>query len=161
MSSLLQCSADPATATLPRDPPAPPLATCPGPRRSQGGPPPKRPVVEWEERPAFREVFLLHFPPLAAAALREAGRHLYEAVLERELHAPDEPWVRARVRALADDLRFTSQVLATLGDARVEAGLTAEELALAIKAEAWAGEVERFAALLGAAVGPEPGAEPT
>jgi len=161
MSSSLQCTADPATATLSPEPPPPPPATCPEPRRSAGGPPPKNPALAWEERPAFREVFLIHFPPLAAEALREAGRFLYDAVLEREIWAPDEPWVRARVRAVAADLRFSAQVLATLGDARVEAGLTAEEMALAMKAEAWAAEVERFAEILEAAVGPEPETEPS
>ena len=112
-----------------------------GPRRSLDGPPPKPPALSWEERPAFREVFLIHFPPLAADAFRDAGRHLYDAVLEHELREPEEPWVAARVRALAADLRFTAQVLATLADARVEAGLTADEFALAMKAEVWAGEV--------------------
>ena len=161
MSSSLQSTADPATATRSPDPPPPPPAAQPEPRRSAGGPPPKPQKLAWEERPAFREVFLIHFPPLAAEALREAGRFLYDAVLEHELREPEEPWVRARVRALAEDLRFTSHVLATLGDARVEAGLTAEELALAMKAESWAGEVERFAEILEAAVGPEPGSKPS
>jgi hypothetical protein len=113
----------------------------PEPRRSLDGPPPKPPALAWEERPAFREVFLIHFPPLAAEAFRDAGRHLYDAVLEHELREPEEPWVHARVRALAADLRFTAQVLATLAEARIEAGLTADEFALAMKAEVWAGEV--------------------
>jgi hypothetical protein len=86
-------------------------------------------------------VFLIHVPPLAADAFREAGRHLYDAVLEHELREPEEPWVHGRVRALAADLRFTAQVLATLAEARIEAGLTADEFALAMKAEVWAGEV--------------------
>ena len=104
-------------------------------------PPPKPPALAWEERPAFREIFLIHFPPLAAEAFRNAGRYMYDAVLEHELREPEEPWVRARVRALAADLRFTAEVLATLADARIEAGLTAEEMSLAMKAESWAGEV--------------------
>jgi hypothetical protein len=103
------------------------------------------PALAWEERPAFREVFLIHFPPLAAEAFREAGRYLYDAVLEHELREPEEPWVRARVRALAADLRFTPQVLSTLADARIDAGLTAEEMSLAMKAESWAGEVAAVA----------------
>ena len=153
MSSLTQLIADLPTATP--SPPAapPPLAPRPEPRRSPNGPPPKPPALSWEQRPAFREVFLIHFPPLAADALREAGRYLYDAALEHEIHAPAEPWVRARLRALAEDLRFTAHVLATLADARVEAGLTPKELALAMKAESWAGEVESFAEILEAAVG--------
>ena len=70
---------------------------------------------DWEERPAFREIFLVHAPPLVAEALRETGRRFYEALLEAELPERPEPWVRARARALAEDLRFTSEVLASLG----------------------------------------------
>jgi hypothetical protein len=110
----------------------------------------------WENAPAFREVFLVHFPPEAAESLRQTGRHLYDAVLEVDLYELNEPWVRARVRALAADLRFTALVLTTLASVRIEAGLTAEEMALATKAESWAEEVDRFAASLDAAVGPKP-----
>jgi hypothetical protein len=156
MSSLPQLIADLPTATPSAPAAPPPSAPPPEPRRSPNGPPPKPPALSWEERPAFREVFLIHFPPLAADALQEAGRYLYDAVLEHELREPEEPWIRARVRALAADLRFTAQVLATLADARIDAGLTADEFALAMKAEAWAGEVERFAEILEAAVGAKP-----
>ena len=146
----------PSAALLAPPDEAPPPEARAEPRRPSGGSPPPAPPAGWEDRPAFREVFLVHFPPEAAAALRQAGRHLYDAVLEVDLYELDEPWVRARVRALAEDLRFSGQVLATLGIARVEAGLTAEELALAMKAEAWAAEVERFAESLESAVGPPP-----
>jgi len=114
-------------------------------KSSSPPPPPESGALAWEERPAFREVFLIHFPPLAADAFREAGRYLYDAVLEHELREPEEPWVRARLRALAADLRFTAQVLATLANARIDAGLTAEEMSLAMKAESWAGEVAGIA----------------
>lgn len=144
-----------ATLLAPPDE-APPHEGPAAPRRPSGGSPPPAPPAAWEDRPAFREVFLVHFPPEAAHALRQAGRHLYDAVLEVDLYELDEPWVRARVRALAHDLRFSGEVLATLGAARVEAGLTAEERALALKAEVWAAEVERFAHSLESAVGPPP-----
>lgn len=144
-----------AVLLAPPEEPPPPEA-LPEPRRPSGGSPPPAPPAAWEDRPAFREVFLVHFPPEAAEALRQAGRHLYDAVLEVDLYELDEPWVRARVRALAEDLRFSGRVLATLGAVRVEAGLTAEELALAMKAEAWAAEVERFADSLESAAGPAP-----
>ena len=156
MSSLPQLIADLPTAPSPPESAPPPPAPLPEAQRAANGPPPEPPALAWEERPAFREVFLIHFPPLAAKALRDAGRHLYDAVLEHELREPDEPWVRARVRALAADLRFSAQVLATLADARIEAGLTVEEMALAMEAEQWAGEVERFAEILEAAVGEKP-----
>jgi len=148
-------SAPIAALLAPPDDALPPEARA-EPRRPSGDAPPPVTPASWEDRPAFREVFLVHFPPEAADALRQAGRHLYGAVLEVDLYELDEPWVRARVRALAEDLRFSGQVLATLATARVEAGLTAEELALAMKAEAWAAEVERFADSLESAVGPPP-----
>ena len=115
------------------------------PKFSSPPPTPDSDALSWEERPAFREVFLIHFPPLAAEAFRDAGRHLYDAVLEHELREPEEPWVRARVRALAGDLRFSAQVLSTLAEARIEADLTTEEMSLAMKAESWAGEVAAIA----------------
>ena len=129
----------------------PDQATCtvPPPPNDSTAPP-------WEDAPAFREIFLAHFPPEAADAFRQAGRHLYDAVLEVDLYELNEPWVRARVRALAADLRFTALVLTTLAGVRLQAGLTAEEMALAMKAESWAGEVDQFAASLEAAVGPKP-----
>jgi hypothetical protein len=116
-------------------------------------PPEAAPRHAWEERPAFRELFLLHAPPLAAEALRETGRHLYDALLECGFPEPAEPWVRSRVRALAEDLRFTGQVLASLGDAPVYAGLTAEEFALAVKADAWAAEVTALVQAMDRALG--------
>lgn len=125
-------------------------------RRLSGGRPPGAPPVPWEERPAFREVFLVHFPPGAAAAFREAGRRLYDAVLEAPVYEPTEPWVRARLRALAEDLRFTGEVLASLGEERVASGLSKEEMALAMRAEAWAADAARLAEAVEASVGPPP-----
>lgn len=107
----------------------------------------------WEERPAFRELFLVHFPPEAAESFRRAGRHLYEAALERSLHDPAEPWLRARLRAAAEDLRLAGQALGALAEERVEASLDREEMALAMKAEDWGEEVERLAAEVESALG--------
>lgn len=111
------------------------------PQCSRSTPPPEAPTQSWEDAPAFREVFLIHFPPLAADAFREAGRHLYDAALEHPVDDPFEPWVRARVRALAADLRISAQVFATLADSRESAGLTIEEHALATLCQTWAAEV--------------------
>jgi len=116
------------------------------------------PRPAWEERPAFRELFLLHLPPPAAAALRQAGRYLYDAFLEQDLYELPEPWVRARVRALAEDLRFTGQVLASLGAAPVEAGLSRAESALAQRAEGWAVEIAVLTAAIEGALGGTEGA---
>ncbi|HSL82745.1 MAG TPA: hypothetical protein VLF66_08205, partial [Thermoanaerobaculia bacterium] len=107
----------PTAALLAPPDEGPPPEVRAEPRRPSGGSPRPAPPAAWEDRPAFREVFLVHFPPEAADALRQAGRHLYDAVLEVDLYELDEPWVRARVRALAEDLRFSGQVLATLGAA--------------------------------------------
>lgn len=103
--------------------------------------PPGTPAPTWEDAPAFREVFLAHFPPEAADAFRQAGRHLYDAALESDTEALLSPWVAAQVRALARDLRFSAQVLASLADAREAAGLSVPEHHLATRCQVWAGEV--------------------
>lgn len=107
----------------------------------------------WEERPAFREAFLVHFPPEAAESFRRAGRHLYEAALERSLHDPAETWFRARLRAAAEDLRLAGEALGALAQERLDAGLDREEMALAMKAEDWGEEVARLAAEVESALG--------
>lgn len=112
----------------------------------------------WEERPAFREIFLVHFPPEAAESFRRAGRTLYEAALVRSLHDPAESWFRARLRAAAEDLRLAGQALGALAEERLEAGLDREEMALAMKAEAWGAEVARLAAEVDSALGLRAGA---
>lgn len=111
----------------------------------------------WEERPAFREIFLVHFPPEAAESFRRAGRSLYEAALVRSLHDPAEPWFRTRLRAAAEDLRLAGQALGALAEERVGTGLDREEMALAMKAEAWGEEVSRLAAEVESALGSKTG----
>ena len=125
------------------------------PQCSRSTSPPEAPAPTWEDAPAFREIFLVHFPPEAADAFRQAGRHLYDAGLEVDLYELAEPWVRARVRALAKDLRFAAQVLASLADSREAAGLTIEEHALATRCKVWAGEVVAVALGIEGALDPE------
>lgn len=122
------------------------------------GTPPDTPATSWEDAPAFREIFLAHFPPEAAEAFRQAGRHLYDAALDVDLYELAEPWVRARVRALAKDLRVTAEVFATLADSREVAGLTIEEHELATRCKVWAGEV--LAVVLGIEGAIDPEVEP-
>lgn len=117
--------------------------------------PPETPDGSWEEAPAFREIFLAQFSPEAAAAFRQAGRHLYEAALETTLTELEEPWVRTRVRALAKDLRFSAEVFATLAADREEGALDAEDRALCMKAESWAAEVLALVRGIESAIGPE------
>lgn len=109
----------------------------------------------WEDAPAFREIFLAHFPPEAAEAFRLAGRHLYDAALDVDLYELEEPWVRARVRALAADLRFCAQVFATLAATREAAGLTIEEHHLATRSQQWAAEILALALDIEGALDPE------
>lgn len=118
-------------------------------------PPADRPAPTWEDVVAFREFFLAHFSPEAAEAFRQAGRHLYDAALETSLTDLDEPWVRARVRALARDLRVTAEVLASLADSREEAGLTIPEHELATRCQAWATEVTALVLGIEGALGAE------
>ena len=119
------------------------------------GTPADTPTTSWEDAPAFREIFLAHFPAEAAEAFRQAGRHLYDAVLEVDLFELGEPWVRARVRALAADLRVSAQVFAVLADSREEAGLTIPEHELASRCKVWAGEVVAVALGIEGALDPE------
>lgn len=107
----------------------------------------------WEEQPVFRELFLVHAPPMAAASLREAGRHFYDAVLESGLPETGVPWVHSRLQALARDLRFTAQVLTSVAAEPEEVSLGPEERALAMKGGAWGREVADLANALGSAVG--------
>lgn len=123
-------------------------------------PPPPVASPSWKDRMAFREVFLVDLPTPGAATLRQFGRYMYETLVasdlvqapDRRLPAPVEPLVRA----VAEDLRFSAQVLAGLGEVPEEAGLSAEESALARKAESWSREVlELVRAMEGAVAGAE------
>jgi len=76
-------------------------------------------------------------PKAPARAPTPGLRHADSGAMSK----PPEPWIHARLRALAEDLCFSARVLSTLADARVQGGLDTEELALAMKAESWAGEV--------------------
>lgn len=123
-----------------------------------------RPSLSWEDQPVFRELFLVHAPPLVAVALQEAGRSLYDELLEGGPPAGDrasgERWVHARVDALARDLRFTARVLGSLAEEPTQASLDPEEMALAMKSGAWAREAEELARALEAAAGSGPGRNP-
>ena len=109
--------------------------------------PPREPVLQssWKDRMAFREVFLVNAPRGGAATLRQFGRYMYESLVASGLvdvaqsGAPAP--VPVQVRAVAEDLRFSAQVLSGLGSESGEAELNPEESALATKAESWAREV--------------------
>lgn len=109
--------------------------------------------VPWDDQPTFREHFLVHAPPRMAEALREAGRHLYDVFLEIDGAGPGEPRVHARIRALAQDLRSVGRVLASLDAGRARAALDPEEMSLALRAGAWAREVEEIAGAMEGSLG--------
>jgi hypothetical protein len=109
-------------------------------------PPPEAPADTWEDAPAFRELFLIYFPPEASDAFRQAGARLYEAALEVGLDQvePDH-YVQGHARALAGDLRFVAEVLASLAGAREDAHLSEGEHRLATACSVWSGEVAAIA----------------
>lgn len=110
------------------------------------GPPSQPSAPSWEDRPAFREVFLLYFPEEAAEALRQAGARLYDAALEAGLDQvePDR-YVSCHARALAADLRFIAEALASAATAREAGLLEVGEHRLATACSVWAGEVAAIA----------------
>lgn len=119
------------------------------------GPPPKPPALFSKERPAFREIFLRHFPPLVAESLREAGRHL-----RRGPGAGDSRAGRALGPSGCARRGGGPSVLGP-GSRRdrgtpVYAGLMAEELDLAAKVDSWVAEAVSLAEDLEAAVGAKP-----
>lgn len=105
-----------------------------------------------KDRMAFREVFLVHASG-GGATLRRFGRYMYETLLEGGLQEAPTPSVRAQLRAVAEDLRFSGQVLAGLAAEAKGTGHTTEEKALAIKAESWSREVSELVRAMEGAAG--------
>ncbi len=102
---------------------------------------------------SFREAFLVHAPSAAAKTLREFGRYMYETLLESGFRQTPAAPARAQVRAVAEDLRFSGQVLAGVAAEAEGGGLTSEETPLAMKAGSWAREVTELVRALEGAVG--------
>ncbi|HSL83427.1 MAG TPA: hypothetical protein VLF66_11670, partial [Thermoanaerobaculia bacterium] len=86
-------------------------------------------------------------------ALRLFGRYMYETLLDSALRESPPPALSARLRAVAEDLRFSAKVLAALGAARREADLTPEDVSLSLKAGSWAREVLELARAMDGAAG--------
>jgi hypothetical protein len=101
---------------------------------------------------AFREVFLVHAPG-TGTALRHLGRYMYETLVGSDIQEAPGPRAHARVLAVAEDLRFSGQVLAGLAQEAEADGLTAEETALAMKASSWAREVSELVRAIEGAAG--------
>lgn len=121
-------------------------------RASLNEPTPPSLPDEWKERTAFREIFLVH-ASAGGAPLRRFGRYMYETILQSGLPGAPAPPVHARFLAVAEDLRFSGQVLADLAAEADEDGVTAEESALAMKASSWAREVSELVRAIEGAAG--------
>ncbi|HSS50583.1 MAG TPA: hypothetical protein VLX28_16725 [Thermoanaerobaculia bacterium] len=105
-------------------------------------------AYDWEDQPAFRNVFLLHFTkPEDRAALEHVGSMLYEMALEMSDKWPDwrENPTRAELRAVAVDLRHSAAFLASVGKEREFSSLESLEETLATMAGEWALMVARIA----------------
>jgi len=96
--------------------------------------PPHDPSQSWEDRPAFRESFLLYFTrPEDRKALEHIGNLLYENALELAAVWPawEESSTRAEMRAAAGDLRHVQGVLASVNREREVSSLDPEDAYLA------------------------------
>ena len=97
-------------------------------------------ALSWEQSPAIREHFIAHLPAVVAEPVRRLGRFFFEQVFDRDLVPVDDHWTRTRVLALVEDLRHVARVLATIAPERHDAG-SVEDQTIALRCEAWAGEV--------------------
>lgn len=137
---------------MPRNPPPQPPNDASEPRAEGAGPRDSAndrltgmADLSLEVSPAFRDVFLLHAPPRAAAALREVGRLMYLSLLEPDLSEPGTRFfVSDQLRALAADLRFAGGMLSSLSAIRLQSGDPAEDKRLCRKAASWARQVSEL-----------------
>lgn len=110
----------------------------------------------WRDRTAFRESFLVCVSPGSAGTLRQFGRYMFDTLVESGLEDLRSPRIRSEVNAVAEDLRFSAQVLLGLRSADDRFELRSEEAALAIKAESWGREILELVRVIESAVA-EPG----
>jgi hypothetical protein len=102
----------------------------------------------WEEHPAFRFTFLMHFTQEGdRAAFEHVGNLLYDMALECSGKWPAWPEspTRAEMRTVAQDLRHAAAFLASVGDERSKVSLGPEDEGLSYMAATWAHMVERIA----------------
>jgi hypothetical protein len=120
--------------------------------------PPRIIPAVWEDFPVFRETFLLYFTePAVNAALRVAGRTVYDMLLEFYHHWPGWPEgsTRTEMRAALADLRHLEGYLAAVGREHEEAALTEPDTALSLLAGRLGGELSRIAEEIESAIGRE------
>ena len=110
-------------------------------------PPEDEPRFPWEEYPAFRFSFLMHFTqPGDRAALEHLGKMLYDMALEVSKRWPawPESTTRAEMRAVARDLQHAASFLQSVSDERKTVSLDYDSESWTLMAEAWAEQVGRI-----------------
>lgn len=103
--------------------------------------------LHWEDHPAFRFTFLMHFSQKEdRAALEHLGRMLYDAALEMSKDWPKwlESTTRAEMRAVARDLQHAASFLKSVADERNTVSLDYDGERWALMAESWAVRVEEI-----------------
>ena len=108
---------------------------------------PETPCFPWEEHPAFRFTFLLHFTqPGDRAALEHLGKMLYDMALETSKSWPDwlESVTRAEMRAVARDLQHAAAFLQSVSDERKTVSLDFDSERWTYMAESWAVRVREI-----------------
>jgi hypothetical protein len=132
----------------PPDPPSPPTSA----QDSEELPP-----FPWEDHPAFRFTFLLHFTqPKDREALEHVGKMLYESALEMAGKWPTwrESPVRAELRAAAADLRHVEAFIASVAGSRHVASLSPEDERLTFMADTMWRSIGREEKILESLIGP-------
>ena len=107
----------------------------------------ERPFYDWEEHPAFRYTFLMHFTQEGdRAALEHLGAMLYDTALEcsRRWPAWRESATRAEMRAVARDLQHAAAFLQSVADERQTVSLDYDSERWTYMAETWAEQVGRI-----------------
>jgi hypothetical protein len=113
----------------------------------QSTPPDPRPFA-WEEYPAFRSTFTMHFTREDdRAALEHLGRTMYEVALEMSAVWPRSPEssTQTEMRAAAADLRHLEGFLGMVGRERKDSSLDPEDAYLSARAEKMARQLGRLA----------------
>jgi hypothetical protein len=115
------------------------------------------PLFPWEDHPAFRFTFLMHFTqPGDREALEHIGKMLYDSALELAGKWPrlPESSTRAELRAVLADLQHAESFIATVAGSRHVASLGPEDERLTyMMDEVWR-SVGRNARVLETLIGP-------
>jgi hypothetical protein len=115
------------------------------------------PAYDWEDHPAFRFTFLMHFTQNGdRLVLEHIGAMLYDLALEAGGRWPvwRESTTRAELRAVAADLRHAEGFLLAVAKERETASLGVEDERLSFQAAHYANECNRIAFGLESIVGP-------